>query len=570
VAFGDPADAVRAAAQGQRAIAKHDWPDGAPIRVRMGIHTGEARVRGRDYVGLSVHQAARVASAAHGGQTLVSQATTSMLDPSTDGVEFADLGLHRLKDLAHPVRLFQLAHADLPSTFPPPRTLTAMPNNFPIETSTFVGRGDDLAGVARELSNGRVVTLTGAGGVGKTRLALQVGAAAIDDFADGAWLVDLAPLAAPELVGSATADVLGVREQAGREISDTLADNLLAKQILIVLDNCEHVIDASATLIHQLVSTCPKVKILATSREALNIPAEVTWRLRSLSVPADRTDDVDAIADFEAVRLFVQRATAVRPDFVLSADNSSAVAQICRRLDGLPLAIELAAARVRSMSVPDIGARLDDRFRLLTGGSRTALPRQRTLEAAVAWSYDLLSEPDKLLFDRLSVFAGGCTQAAVEQVCAADDLDAFTVMDLLDQLVERSLLVAEDWRTGKTRYRLLETLRQFGREKLIQRGEVEVIRTRHLAWAVGLAESLPPETGGEPSVILVAEEDNFRAAIEWASETEDLEAALRVAGSVWAGHFEERKRLFTRLLPPGPDVARDVAGSSTGTCTVRS
>lgn len=562
VAFDEPSKAVHAAADGQRALVRHTWSEGAPIRVRMGIHTGDARRREGDYVGLAVHQAARIASAAHGGQVIVSDATVSEITTSLDGIEFADLGLHRLKDLAHPVRLFQIAHGDLPATFPPPRTLTGMPHNLPVQATPFIGREDDVAGLAQTLASGRVVTITAAGGAGKTRLALQVAADVIGDFADGAWLVDLAPIAEPELVASAIADVLGVREQPGREIIDTLTDALIGKQLLIVLDNCEHLIESSAALVHRLVAACPTIKVLATSREALNIPAEAAWRLRSLSLPREEDVDVESATAFEGIALFLQRAAAVRPDFALDTHSTAPVVQICRRLDGLPLAIELAAARVRSMSVHEIAAHLDDRFRLLTGGSRVALPRQRTLEAAVSWSYDSLPELDKVLFERLSVFAGGCGLAAAEQVCAGDDIEVSAVMDTLDHLVARSLLATEDSAVGDTRYKLLETLRQFGRERLIGRGCAEAVRTRHVAWAVALAERLPQQTGAAPAAEAVAEEDNFRAAIQWASETGDSAAALRISGSVWVGHFDERKRLYERLLPPGPEIPADVAGKA--------
>lgn len=558
VTFDDPGKAIAAAVAGQRALARHEWPFDAAVRVRMGIHRGEARVYGNDYVGLAVHQAARIASAAHGGQVLISEAARA----DGNDVGFVDLGPHRLKDLAHAIRLFQLAHPDLASEFPPPRTLTVMPNNFQIQTTTFVGRDDDIAGVRDALAESRLVTLTGAGGVGKTRLALQVGAELLGDFPDGAWLVDLAPLSDPELVPEAVADVLGVREQPSRDIGETLADYLLGRRLLIVLDNCEHLIDACAKIVHRLLTSCPDVKVLATSREALNVAGEVGWRLRSLGVPESDDAGIEQMARVEAVRLFVQRASAVRSDFDLTADNAAAVTQICRRLDGLPLAIELAAARVRAMSAQDISARLDDRFRLLTGGSRMALPRQRTLEAAVSWSYELLPDTERLFFDRLSVFAGACTLEAAEQVCSDAELESFEIVDLLTHLVERSLVVVDEAEHGRTRYRMLETLRQFGRERLIDRGETAALRSRHLAWAVAFAQTSPPQTGNLPPPELLAEEDNLRTAIEWADETGDQESALRIAGSAWTGHFEERARLWERLLPPGPDIPADVAGTA--------
>lgn len=560
VAFDLPELAVRAAAAGQLALSRHSWSEGEAIRVRMGIHTGDARRLEHSYTGLAVHQAARIASAAHGGQVLVSDATRSRVSSSSlGGIDFLDLGRHRLKDLAEPVRLFQLTRAELDASFPPPRTLSSVPHNFPVQTTAFIGRDDDVAGLAAALEGSRVVTITGAGGAGKTRLGLRVAAAVIDRFPDGAWFVDLAPIAQAELVASTAADVLGVREQAGRNMLDTLADSLVDKRLLIVLDNCEHLIDACAEMVHRLVASCTGVKVLATTRETLNIPAETSWRLRSLSVP-EPDADIAAIAESEAAALFVQRASVLRPEFALDAVTAPAVVQICRRLDGLPLAIELAAARVRSMSVHDIAARLDDRFRLLTGGSRLSLPRQRTLEAAVSWSYDLLPARDKTVFERLSAFAGGCTLEAAEEVCAADDLDRADVMDALDRLVERSLLVGEEAVTRDMRYKLLETLRQFGRERLIAAGSAADIRIRHLAWAVSLAARFPQEAGATAAPEAIAEEDNFRVAIQWAMESGDHVSALRITGSVWAGHFEERERLYQQLLPPSADTPADVAG----------
>ncbi len=560
VAFDDEEKAVRAALAGQIALAEHEWPVGGRVRVRMGIHTGEARLYGRDYVGLAVHQAARIASAAHGDQVIVSDETRSA---SADGlgpdVAFADLGAHRLKDLAHPVRLFQLAHPELTADFPPPRTLTVMPNNFPLQLTTFVGREDDIRGVREALTTSRLVTLSGAGGVGKTRLALQVGAEVLDDFPDGAWLVDLAPLSDPALVPGLVAATLGVREQPGRAIIDTLTDQLISKRLLVVLDNCEHVIDACAKVVHQLVVSCPELKVLATSREALNVPGEVAVRLRSLRVPAaDEAEDIERLAREESIRLFVQRGRSIRDDFDLTVDNSSHVTQICRRLDGLPLAIELAAARLRAMSPQEIAERLDDRFRLLTGGTRTALPRQRTLEAAVAWSYDLLSEPERRLFDRLSVFAGGCTLDAAERVRSDEEIETFDVVDLMTHLVDRSLLIAEEDHDGRTRYRLLETLRQFGRDRLLASGEVPATRDRHLAWAVDIAPQLPPQTGAWPPPEFAAEVDNLRAAIEWSIESGDLASGLRIVAAAWFGHRDEREYWYERLLPAGNDVPTKV------------
>lgn len=555
VTFDDTAKAISAAVNAQLALARHVWPEDGTVRVRMGIHTGQARLYDDGYVGLSVHQAARIAAAAHGGQVIVSDVTVSHVRPLQNGVSFLDLGPHRLKDLAQPIRLFQLVHPDLSSEFPPPRTLSVMPNNFPIQLTTFVGREDEIAELKAVLDTNRLVTLTGAGGVGKTRLALQVGAELLDELPDGAWLVDLSPLSDPDVVPAAVAEALGVREQPGRDITHTLADQLVAKRLLIVLDNCEHLVDACARVVHALLTSCPLLKVLATSREALNVPGETPRRLPSLAVPDVGQDYLEASARAGSVQLFVQRAQAVRPEFDLSIENSNAIAQICRRLDGLPLAIELAAARATVMTVQELAARLDDRFRLLTGGSRLALPRQRTLEATVSWSYDLLTGPERLLFDRLSVFAGGCTLNAAERVCTDEALDTAEIIDLLSRLVDRSLVVAEQGTDDRTRYRMLDTLRQFGRERLVARREMDRLRDRHLAWAVDMAAQFPWDAGHRLSVELAGEVDNLRIAIEWAVESGDLPSGLRiVAEGAQLGSWDERARWFTQLLPAGDAV----------------
>lgn len=557
VAFEHAAAAIAAAITAQRALQSQSWPEDLELRVRMGLHSGPARVEEGDYFGLTVHQAARVAAAAHGGQVIVTESTRACMAGAGDAFDLADLGLHRLRDLAEPVRLLQLVHPELRDGFPPPRTMTVMPNNFPVQVTAFVGRDDDVAEIRAALTEMRMVTLTGAGGVGKTRLALEVGADMLDRFPGGAWLVDLAPIEDPEVVALAAMDALGVREQPGRDPIALLADALVGKHLLVVLDNCEHVIETAAELVHRLASACPGVSVLATSREALNVPGEVAWRVRSLFVP--QGGDVDDARHSEAVQLFCERACAVRPEFTLDVTNVEAVTQICRRLDGLPLAIELAAARVRSMSVHEIAAHLDDRFRLLTGGARTSLARQRTLEAAVAWSYDLLGDAERRFFERLSVFTGGCTAAAAEAVSGLDDADAPGVLDLLDRLVDRSLVNVEVEPWGTTRYHLLETLRQFGRERLIARGEAGECRDRHLEWVVSRADVIPQMGGDAPPPEFSAEEDNFRAAIRWALEAGEVEAAYRIAGAMWTGHFDERRRLFERLLPPGPEISDELA-----------
>ena len=429
------------------------------------------------------------------------------------------------------------------------RAARPVPNNLPIQITAFVGREDDVAGVREALRASRLVTLTGAGGVGKTRLALQVGAELLDRFFDGVWLVNLGSLLDPALVAATVADVLGVRQRPDRPIVETLCEHLQPSTLLIVLDNCEHLIEAAATLVHRLLVSCRDVTVLATSRETLNVPGEVGWRLRSLGVPGAAGGDVAAVIGTESVRLFTQRARTVRPSFEVTEENAAAIAQICRRLDGLPLAIELAAARVRAMSPIEIAERLDDRFRLLTGGSRMAVARQRTLEATVSWSYELLAEPERELFERLAVFAGGWPLAAVERVCVDDARQDVDIADRLAHLVDRSLVLADEMPDGRTRYRQLETLRQFGRDRLIAGGHMTALRNRHLVWAVALAEGAPPPSGHLPPPDIAADIDNLRAALEWACDTGAWEAALRIMSSVWFGHFDERKRRLKQLLP---------------------
>jgi class 3 adenylate cyclase len=417
VVFSDAADGVAAAVDAQRALSAHSWPEGAEVRVRMGLHTGEPELGGGDYVGLDVHCAARVSTCGHGGQILLSQRTRDLVAPSLPaGVRLRDMGAHRLKDLPQPEHLFQVVIDGLPADFPPLKSLSAHPNNLPLQLSSFIGREQEMAEVQRLLGTTRLLTLTGIGGTGKTRLALQVAADRVDAYPDGVWLVELAALTEPSLMPQAVAGVLHLREETGRTLSETLGDYLRGKQLLLLLDNCEHLIQPCARLTELLLRTCPHVQVLATSREALGILGEVTWRVPSLPVPDPRrlrqdkagivSDPVAALIQYEGVRLFVERCTAVLPSFTVTSQNAPALAEVCHRLDGIPLAIELAAARVMALPVEQIAQRLDDRFRLLTGGSRTALPRQQTLRALVDWSYELLSEAERVLLRRLSVFAG--------------------------------------------------------------------------------------------------------------------------------------------------------------------
>lgn len=433
-------------------------------------------------------------------------------------------------------------------------------NNLPIPLTSFVGRARALADVKLLLTTTRLLTLTGVGGCGKTRLALEVAGSLLDQYPDGVWLVGLAGLAEPELVPEMVASVLGVREKPGRPLVDVLAAYLKPRHLLFVFDNCEHLIAACAQLADTLLRSCPYLRILATSREPLRVPGELTWRVPSLSVPDPyNLPPLEDVSRFEAIELFANRAQAVAPDFVVTDDNAAPVAQVCYRLDGIPLAIELAAAQVRALSVVQLAARLDDCFRLLTGGSRTALPRHQTMKATLDWSYELLSEPERVLFRRLAVFAGGFTLEAAEAVCSSGGVDTQDLLDLLIRLVDKSLVVLEE-KLGEMRYRLLEPIRQYGRARLAEAGELTTVRNRHLDWCLRLAERALPGSWGPDQVAwlnrLEAEQDNLRAALELAQES-DPEGGLQLAARLsrlWLarGSIAEHRAWTEALLAKAP------------------
>jgi predicted ATPase/class 3 adenylate cyclase len=471
-AFPGAADAVMAAVAIQRAIAAYRWPDGVVLRARMGLHTGEPIRIATGYVGIDVNRASRICGVAHGGQVLLSDATQSVAaNPLSEGVSFRDLGEHRLKDFAQPRRLFQVVTADLPADFPPPKSLDVLRDNLPAQMTSFIGRERDKMEVRRLLAGTRLVTLTGPGGTGKTRLALQLASEALPDFPDGVWLAELAALSDPNMVPKAVVAAMSIPEQPGRELTETLVDALHQKSLLLVLDNCEHLVHACAELADALLQMCPSLRILATSREPLGVPGETIWRVPSLSVPDIlQVPSPEQMTAFDGIRLFVERAATSKPGFELTPGNAAAVARICSELEGIPLAIELAAARVRVLTVEQIAARLDDRFRLLTGGGRTVLPRHRTLRGTMDWSYNLLSEPERLLLQRLAVLAGDWTVEAAEAACSGDGVEAPDILDRLTRLVDKSLVVAES-HAGETRYRLSRTVRQYCRERLRDLGE---------------------------------------------------------------------------------------------------
>jgi predicted ATPase/class 3 adenylate cyclase/predicted Ser/Thr protein kinase len=557
--FRRATDGASAALRIQRRISGEQWPAATPLRVRVALHTGEAELREGDYFGPTVNRCARLRAVAWGGQIVVSQATADLVrDALPADAALADLGLHALKDLSRPERVWQLS--DGGEEFPSLRSLNALPHNLPPQLTSFVGREEDAVRLRSLLQAERLVTITGAGGCGKTRLSVQLGAELLDEYADGVWLVEFAPLTDDGLVWSAVAGALGIREAAARAPREAVLDHLRGRSALVILDNCEHLIARCAELAEAVLRTCPGVRVLATSREPLGVPGEAGWRLPSLSVP-DADASPDAALSSEAVRLFVDRAAKARPGFALTPTDATGVVEICRRLDGIPLAIELAAARAAMLSIEQIGARLHDRFRLLTGGSRTALPRQQTLRAAVDWSYNLLPEAERRLFEALSVFVGGFTLEAAEGVGRdGARLEEFEILDLLAQLSNKSLVVVDDV-YHPPRYQMLETIRQYAREKALDADPDGRARSAHRDWFLQFAENADSHLHGPEQRAwlnrLEAEHDNLRAALEWSAESGGDGALRRMSvalGGFWQtrGHLSEG-RTWLRQALDAPD-----------------
>jgi predicted ATPase/class 3 adenylate cyclase/DNA-binding CsgD family transcriptional regulator len=517
-AFARASDAVACALELQRAPL-------APIRLRIGIHTGEIQLRDEgNYAGPTINRTARLRDLGHGGQTLLSSVTEALiLDRLPDDAWLTDLGNHPLRDLPRPERVIQLCHPDLVNEFPPLRTAKAVvAQHLPVQLTSFVGRSADIAQVRDLVTENRLVTLTGAGGVGKTRLAIQIAAQIANEFPDGVWYVDLAPITDPELVPITTARALGLPDQPGRSTMDMLSRFVADRKMLVVLDNCEHLLDASSSLVVALLGSAPGLTLLTTSREPIGVAGELSWRVPSLPL-ADK-----------AIELFTDRARRARADFEISDDNLATVSEICRRLDGVPLAIELAAARVRALSLTEILDSLHDRFRLLTGGARTAVRRQQTLRASVDWSHALLTEPERVLFRRLAAFMGGFDLDGAQNVCGGGDVERYQVLDQLALLVDKSLVVADDT-TSRTRYRLLETVRQYALEKLGESGEADAVRNRHRDHYTALAAVLDAPAGHDYEQRLEQAEteiDNLRAAFAWSRENSAIELALALASSL--------------------------------------
>jgi predicted ATPase/class 3 adenylate cyclase len=540
--FSSPKACVAAVVEMQRAIQSHPWCGGERIRVRMGVHTGEVVQTSTGLVGLAVHRAARVAAVAYGGQVLLSDATAALVrDALASDVVLRDLGEHRLKDLGRPERIWQVCAEGLPAEFPPVRSLDnpALRNNLPAELASFVGRERELAELRRLIAASRLVTLCGTGGAGKTRLAVHVAAELLDGTGDGVWLVELAPLSDPELVASAIAGALQIPLQPRRQVIDGVTDALASQSALIVLDNCEHLLDACAKATEVILRRCPHIRLVATSREPLGTPGETIYRVPSMSLPSSEDTEASDWKTSDAVTLFIERASAQGVEVTCDGDSGGLLISICRRLDGMPLALELAAARTRSMSLIDLSARLDQRFRLLTGGSRNSLDRHQTLRATIDWSYALLDATERRLFRRLSVFADSFDLEAVEKVCGLHDIDQLDVAALLGSLVDKSLVLPD--RAGATlRYRLLETLRQYAAERLLEAGEAEsgMCSSAHSNYYLSVAEAAAPRLECSEQEIWIARLDseaaNLRGALMNAIEAVDgrervvrMTAALR-------------------------------------------
>jgi predicted ATPase/class 3 adenylate cyclase len=534
-AFGSAPDAVGAAVDAQLALSLEPWGRTGPLRARMGIHTGAGILVGDQYDSHPLNRCARLMAVAHGGQVVISGSTASIVDDGlAGGLELVDLGEHRLRDLARPMQVFQVVHERLPRDFPALASMEAVPGNLPVAATSFLGREAHVVAVGDALAAHRLVTLVGVGGVGKTRLAVHAAAVVSDEYRDGVWLVELAPILNASDVTEAVAAVFAIAPPASRSWLDGLVESLRARQMLLVLDNCEHVIDAAAPLAERILAQCPDVTVLATSREALGVGGEWAWPVPSLDVGPGSA----------ASALFVERARAVEPNVDPGADVD-AVEEICRRLDGIPLAIELAAARVRSMSPAQIRDRLDERFRLLIG-SRRSLERHQTLHQAVQWSYDLLTAPEQRVLQRASVFAGGFTLAAAASVCGPDsdgDLDEFEMLEVVDSLVRKSLVRVER-SAAEPRYTMLETIRQFGEERLAETGHGDSVRERHASYFAAQADFAYDLWFGpqEASAYRIVDDEiaNLRAAFRWAVDNGRADPAIRIVASA---HTLARMRL---------------------------
>jgi predicted ATPase/class 3 adenylate cyclase/DNA-binding CsgD family transcriptional regulator len=573
VVFARATDAIAAAVAMQRALAAHAWPHGVTVSVRIGLHTGEPQLTAENYVGLDVHHAARVMNVGHGGQVLLSQTTYELVKQNLpDGVSVRDLGEHRLKDLKGPSRLYQLVMAGLPADFPPLKSLNNRPNNLSSQLTQLIGREQEVAKALDFLQpeNVRLLTLTGTGGTGKTRLALQVAAELSEAFSDGVYFVNLAPLSDPELVIPTIAQTLYIKEIAEQTLLSLLQASLHWKHVLLLLDNFEQVLDA-AVYVSELLAACPLLKVLVTSRAALHVQGEQEFAVPPLAVPDPKhLPELVTLSQYEAVALFIQRAQAVKPAFQVTNANAPAVAEICVRLDGLPLAIELAAARIKVLPPQVLLDRLGQRLAVLTGGARDAPARQQTLRNTIAWSYNLLEPREQRLFRRLAVFVGGCTLEAIEAVCTALETSTPTIsmLESVASLIDKSILQQTEHEDEQPRLVMLETIHEYGLEALETSGEMEVTRQAHALYYLAMAEKAEPELAGPQQAVwlerLEREYDNLRAALRWCLERgevrQNIEMALRLAGALqrfWEirGHWSEGRAFLERALAGGKEVA---------------
>ena len=559
-AFSAAAEAVEAAIDAQKSLLSEEWEEPGPLRVRIALCTGTAEERGGDYFGPTLNRAARLLSAGHGGQVLLSLSTQELVgDQLPIGVELRDLGVRRLKDLFGPEHIFQLTAPDLPASFPPLKTLDVRLNNLPIQPTPLLGREREVAEIADLLRRDdvRLLTLTGTGGTGKTRLALQTAAELIDEFEDGVFLVALAPISDSELVASTVAGALSVSESAGRALKEDLRDYLSTKELLLVLDNFEQVVDA-APLVGELLSGCPGLKVVVTSRTLLRIYGEHEYAVRPLELAdPSHLPPIEELRKYEAIGLFTERARAAKADFSLTHENAPAVAEICVRLDGLPLAIELAAARIKLLSPQAMCSRLSNPLQFLTGGARDLPERQRTLRGAIAWSHALLSKDEQALFARLSVFSGGRALEAVEAICDAESDLLVDVLEGLSSLVDKSILRQEEGVEEEPRFVMLETIREYAQERLELSGEAVEIRRLHAEYYLALAEQGASELQGPEEATwlerLEIDHDNMRAALSWTLQWEEAELGMRLAGALWRfwdmrGYYGEGRRWLEEAL----------------------